>query len=58
LILFQWISGCGATIYLALAHNGFIDDDRPEQGTLPNKFCSLFFVISEPPGVFPGLKKK
>jgi len=28
-----------------LVHNGFIDDDPPELGALPNKFGSLFLEI-------------
>jgi len=37
-----------------LLHNGFIDDDRPKGGSLPNKF--LISVNFEPPGVFLWLK--
>jgi len=39
--LFQRISVVVHRFNSVLLHDGFIDDDRLEQGSLPNKFCNL-----------------
>jgi len=49
---FQRISVVVQRFNSVLLHDGFIDDDRPESGALPNKSLSNF-VIFEPPGVYP-----
>jgi len=38
------------------AQYGFVDDDWPEQGALPNKFVCIY-VIFESPGFSPGLQR-
>jgi len=48
--LFQRISVVVQRFNSVLLHDGFVDDDRPELGALPNRFC--IFVIFEPPGFY------
>jgi len=37
--LFKQISVAVRCFNSVLLHDGFIDDDRPEWGSIPNKFC-------------------